>query len=95
MDALFSERLHNYGNFHIFNFKFSSLQDAINIFAFGTIAYTDEMKVIYKDVVPSIRVEIGEDIHLLSDKRESCVSFSDVEDMVESDHLIVLLLGAV
>lgn len=52
----------------------------------------ERMKVIYKDVVPSIRVEISEDIHLLSDKRESCVSFSDVEDMVETNHLIVLFI---
>lgn len=52
----------------------------------------ERMKVIYKDAVPSIRIEIGEDIHCLSDKRESSVSFSDVEDMVETDHLIVLFI---
>ena len=52
----------------------------------------ERMKVIYKDVVPSIRVEISEDIHLLSDERESCVSFSDVKDMVETNHLIVLFI---
>lgn len=52
----------------------------------------ERMEVIYKDDIPFIRVEISEDIHILSDKRESCVSFSDVENMVETNHLIVLFI---
>lgn len=52
----------------------------------------ERLEVIYKDVVPSIRVEISEDIHVSTDKRESRVSFSDVENVVETKNLIILFI---
>lgn len=52
----------------------------------------ERMEVIYKDAVPFIRVEISQDIHVLSDKRESRVSFSDVENVVETKNLIILFI---
>lgn len=52
----------------------------------------ERMEVINKDVVPAVRVEIGEDICVSSDNREIRVSFSDVENMVVTDNLIVLFI---
>lgn len=48
--------------------------------------------VLYKDTVPTIRIEIGEDIHVLTDKKENLISFSDVENVVETKNLIVLFV---
>ena len=52
----------------------------------------ERMEVVYKDTIPVIRVEIGEDIHVSSDNRDSRVSFSDVENVVETKNLYVLFL---
>ena len=52
----------------------------------------ERMAVLYKDTVPTIRVEISEDIYVSSDKRESRVSFSDIENVVETKNLIVLFI---
>lgn len=52
----------------------------------------ERMKVLYKDAVPIIRVEISEDIYTSTNKRESRISFSDVENVVETKNLIVLFI---
>ena len=52
----------------------------------------ERMEVIYNDIIPSIRVEISEDIHVSSDKNDNRISFSDVENVVESKNLIILLV---
>lgn len=52
----------------------------------------ERMEVIYKDVVPSVRIEINEDIHVLFNEKESRVSFSDVENVVETNNLIIIFI---
>lgn len=52
----------------------------------------ERIEVIFKDAVPSFHIEIGEDIRVLSDKGDSSASFSDVENMIETNHLIILFL---
>ena len=52
----------------------------------------ERMKVLYKDAVPVTRVEISEDIYTSTNKRESRISFSDVENVVETKNLIILFI---
>lgn len=50
----------------------------------------ERQEVIFKNTIPTIRIEIGEDIHTITDKSEKRVSFSDVKKVVETKNLIVL-----
>ena len=50
----------------------------------------ERQEVIYKDTIPTFRIEIGEDIHTITDNSEKCISFSDVKKVVKTKNLIVL-----
>lgn len=52
----------------------------------------ERMKVIFPDSAPVLRVEIGEDICMITPKAETLVQFSDVEDIIETKNLIVLMI---
>ena len=52
----------------------------------------ERFKVLYKDAIPITRVEISEDIYTSTNERESRISFSDVENVVETKNLIVLFV---
>lgn len=52
----------------------------------------ERMKVIFPDSAPVLRVEIGEDICMVTPKAETRVQFSDVEDIIETKNLIVLMV---
>lgn len=52
----------------------------------------ERLKVLFKDTVPVFRVEIGEEIRMTTSNGEKHVSFADVEDLVETEHLFVLLI---
>lgn len=52
----------------------------------------DRMKVIFKDTIPAFRVEVGEDILMVTPQTKTQVSFGDVEDVFETKHLIILVV---
>ena len=52
----------------------------------------ERMRIIFPDGIPVIQVEIGEDICMITPKAETRVRFSDVEDVIETKNLIVLII---
>lgn len=52
----------------------------------------EKMKVIFPDSVPVFHVEIGEDICMITPKADTHVPFSDIEDMIETKNLIILMV---
>lgn len=58
----------------------------------GAKSERERIEVLYKYAVPVFHVEIGEDLHVITPRSESHVSFSDVENMVETKNLIVLMI---
>lgn len=52
----------------------------------------ERIEVLFGSTAPVLRVEIGEDVRMISSRNDSHVSFSDVENMVETKNLIVLMI---
>lgn len=52
----------------------------------------ERMKVIFPDGIPVVQVEIGEDICMITPKAQTHVQLSDVEDIIETKNLIVLMV---
>lgn len=52
----------------------------------------ERMKVIFPDCAPILRVEIGEDICMVTPKAETHVQFSDMENIIETKNLIILMV---
>lgn len=52
----------------------------------------ERMNVIFPDSAPIFRVEIGEDICMVTPKAETRVQFSDIEDIIETKNLIILMV---
>lgn len=55
-------------------------------------AERERIEVFFGSTAPVYRVEIGEDVRMISTRNDSHVSFSDVENMVETKNLIVLMI---
>lgn len=52
----------------------------------------EKIKVIFPDSVPILQVEIGEDICMITPKSETRVQFSDIEDIIVTKNLIILMV---
>ena len=52
----------------------------------------ERMKVIFLDNTPLLRVEIGEDICMITPTAETHVQFSDIENIIETKNLIILMV---
>lgn len=50
----------------------------------------ERLEVIYKNTIPTFYIEIGDEIHTITDHSENRVSLSDVKKVVETKNLIVL-----
>lgn len=52
----------------------------------------EKIKVIFPDGIPILQVEIDEDICMITPKSETHVQFSDIEDIIETKNLIILMV---
>lgn len=52
----------------------------------------ERMKVIFLDSAPIFRIEIGEDICMITPTAETHVQFSDIENIIETKNLIILMV---